>query len=272
MLRKPLLAASAAIVAFATNANAVQLFSVDVVNDELVRIESTTGAVDRVGALGNVTLARTSDRRLWALNADVGNRVDFWEINRNIGAVTSSVQVMLGGNPVLGGEGLAVRNDAFLIAYSSNGDFVSDQLVDLATDGTVTNSRAVAIDVDGMTTGTGGGHELYAIDREFDTRLYGMVGDTGATTLLGTYSASLFFSQTVSFLDQIIAIDWQDSDLYTIDLSNGASLSAPLQLQDVSFPNQYRGLVLADEVPSPGGIWFLILGIGLIALRRLTRA
>ena len=103
-------------------AQAGPFFSIDSATDELVRFDSTTGAVTVVGALGtdvgDVDLTRTADGRLWGINSIFGDRVDLHEINTTTGAVLSTTQVNLSG--IQNAEGLGHSGNQLVIGHSAS--------------------------------------------------------------------------------------------------------------------------------------------------------
>ena len=211
-------------------AQAVLLYSVDTTNDQLVRLDSVTGAVTDIGALGqnafDIDLALTSDGRLWGLNAQSGTRVDLWEIDKITGAILSSSQVLESGNPVTSAEGLGALGGQLRIGYSPAGNSNSNTLGNLSTTGEVSVAITTAVDMDGLANGHSNPFGLYATDRApgTNTFLYGVNPLTGTSALVGLYADTLGFHDLVTLSGEAIVIDTFADVLYRIDLGTGAFL------------------------------------------------
>lgn len=248
---------------------AAPLFSVDSATNDLVRIESTTGAVTVVGGLGvnafNMDLTRTADGRLWGLNSRFGNRVDLHEINTATGAVISTVQVTLGGNGLVSAEGLAHTGNQLQLSYSPDGDTFADHIGDLGLGGAVSNGSFVTVDIDGMSIATGT-TPFYTVDRDpadGDTFIHAL--DPGAlpANLIATFDA-----------DDVRANDLltDGTDIFMIDGFNDElhifNPGAPLALTSVGLDRggDYSGLAAAGpiSVSAPGTA--VLFGLSLLGL------
>lgn len=256
----------------ATQAYAIPLFSVNTASDQLVRIDSTTGAVTTVGSLGqnalDIDLALTADGRLWGLNSG-GGRVDIWEIDKNTGALISSYQVFDGATPVMFAEGLAARGNQLKLGYDLTNTANSKTLGNLASNGVVTGGILTTVDMDGLADGNANPFGLYAFDREpgTATTLYGINPAGGAATLIQTYSDTLGFHDLVTLARaEGIAIETFTGKLYSLDLTTGAVLGITNIGPTPS--GVFNGLALADPLPStvPESGSLLVFGLGLASL------
>lgn len=260
----------AALALASLSARAAPLFSIDSSTNDLVRIESTTGAVTVVGALGvnafNMDLTRTADGRLWALNSRFGNRVDLHEINTATGAVISSAQVTLGGNALLSAEGLSHSGNQLRLSYSPDDDTFADHLGDLALSGAVSNGSFITVDIDGLSIATGA-TPFYAVDRDpaaGDTLVYAL--DPGA---LPAIQIATFDANDVRANDLLT----DGTDIFMIDGFNDElhifNPGAPLALTSIGLDRggDYSGLAAAGpvSVPAPGAA--ILFGLGLLGLR-----
>ena len=245
-----------------SKALAVSLYTIDITNDNLVRIDSTSGSVSNIGPLGfnatRIDLALTSDGRLWGLNTIFGSRVDLLEIDKTTGAVLSEVQIFDGTTAVKHAEGLGAQGSQLNIAYAQTGianNGNSNQFADLSSGGIVSNVRVSNIDMDGLAGGSSNSSTLYAMDREpgSQTSLYSIDPINGLGAIVGTYSDSLGFHDLVTLQDEAIAIDTFTNNLYRIDLNTGLFIGTATAIQTGL---DYDGLALAVNTYTIGGSVF----------------
>lgn len=260
-----------------SSAQSMPFFSVDSASNDLVRIDSATGAVTVVGALGmnarNVDLARTADGRLWGLNSDFSNRVDLFEISTTTGAVLSSVQVTLNGNGIVSGEGLTHSGNQLKLSYSPTGNTFATELGDLGFGGAITNSVTIGIDMDGLGAGNGA-TPFYAVDRDpaaGDTLVYGFDPTALPATLVATLDAN-----TERDNDLVL----HGSEIYLVDGFNNAlhmfDLGTPGNLNTIALNRggDYSGLAFAgpiSSVPAPGIVSIFALSAAVLGWRRRRR-
>jgi hypothetical protein len=252
-----------------TPSRALPLFSVDVSTDELVRIESTTGAVSVVGNLGfnalDIDLARTPDGRLWGLNSQFQVRVDLYEINPITGAMISSVQILLpSGSPVTSAEALTSEGAQLKIGYAPAGDANSNTLGDLSLAGAISNSVAFLIDFDGL--GPRSVADLFdAVDRTPGVSTIVHVADESgpSTSVIGTYNATTVVGNDVYRIgNDIFMADNGSAVLHRIDLS----APTPINTTTLNRSGTYLGIAPADSLAVPEPATLAIFGIGLAGL------
>lgn len=259
-----------------SGAHAGPFFSVDIASDELVRIESTTGAVSVVGALGtdaiDIDLTRTADGRLWGLNSNFGSRVDLLEISTSTGAVLSTTQVNLSG--IQNAEGLGHSGNQLTIGHSVNSS-ASNFFSELATDGTISNSIQTSVDIDGMSAGSGT-TPYYLLDAA-------LIG--AWRTLIHTFDPSIPSSSQIANIltgsepignDRVI----DGTDIFYIDggitpeLFN-SSLASPGTAGsiDLDRAGSYRGLAIGTSVAvaEPGMLLGFASGLAIFGVIRRRR-
>lgn len=250
---------------------AVPLFSIDTAANTLVRIDSTTGVVSTVGALGqdarDVDLTLTADGRLWGLNSG-GSNVSIWEIDKITGAVLSSAQAFAGSVPVGSAEGLGSRGNLLRLGYDLTSGGNSITLGEISPGGAVTAGMGTLVDMDALADGHGNPYGLYAFDRDtlhLTTTLFGIDPLTGSSTAIHAYSSVLGFHDLVTFDNgEGIAIDTFTGDLHRLNLSTGAVLEVVGLSSGPS--GVYNGLALAEPLSAtvPDSAGFLpVIGIAL---------
>lgn len=258
---------------------AVPLFSVNIVANTLVRIDSVTGVVSTVGALGHdaldIDLAQTADGRLWGLNSG-GPTVSIWEIDKLTGAVLSSAQALAGSSPVVSAEGLGARGNQLKLSYDLTLGSNSATLGNISASGAVTAGMGTLVDMDALADGHGNPFGLYAFDREPQqntTTLYGIDPTTGASSAIHTYAAALGFHDLITFNNgEGIAIDTFTGNLHRLNLSTGTVFEVVGLSTGPS--GVYNGLALAEPLPAPvpDSTGFLpAIGLGLVFALNLAR-
>jgi hypothetical protein len=260
---------AATIFGHGNNAHATPFFSVDNDTDELVRIESTTGVVSVVGALGanftDIDLTRTADGRLWGVDSIFGSRVNLHEISTSTGAVLSTTQVNLSG--IQNAEGLGHSGNQLVLGHSTTSS-ASNVFSELATDGTISNSVVTAIDMDGLSSGSGT-VPFYATDAAFFGSWFSIFYELDPSTP-GNPQITAFGTGVESIGSDLVA---DGGDIFFID-----GLATPELLSfDLAAPNvllrvaldrtgAYRGLALANSVAvsEPGLQLSLLAGVVLL--------
>jgi len=220
----------------AAAADAEQLYSIDVANDRLMSLDSTTGAVTEIGPLGadalDIDLVFTADGTLWGLNSGSGTRVDLWQIDTATGAIVSSAQVFDGAIPVPLAEGLAARGNQLVIAYDQTGSSNSNTVANLSTTGTVSGGVATSVDVDGLGNGHANPFTLYGSDRDpgLETLVFGLDPGSGVTNPIASVSHTIGFHDLVTVPGEVIVIDTFAQQLHRLDIVTGAPIGAPVTL------------------------------------------
>jgi hypothetical protein len=258
-------------------AQAIPLYSINTSTDHLVRIDSDTGVLTSVGALGrdarDIDLALTSDGQLWGLNSGSG-LVELWQINKVTGAVDASAPVKAGAASVLSAEGLASRGNQLKLSYDLTAAGNSITLADVSSAGAVTGGIVTTVDMDALADGHANSYGLYGFDRNpgTGTFLYGINPATGVSTLIQSYSDALGFHDLITLAgNQGIAIDTFADKLYRLDLTNGAVLGTTTI--GTGGTGVFNGLALAEPLPAgvPDGASRLSVGLALVGLLVLRR-
>ena len=262
----------------ATNGSAAPLFSVDISTHELVRVESSTGAVTVVGALGvtafDIDLTRTADGRLWGLNSQIGSRVDLLEIDQLTGAVISSTQVTLPtGANLRGAEGLGHAGNQLTIVYSPAGNSNSNTFGNLSTGGAISGPVGLGFDVDGLSAGAGG-VPYYTVDRTpaVSNIVYALDPSGPSASIVASFPDTLAPNDLVRIGDDILMIDNATAALRVVDLNNTTAFDTIA----LDRSGTYLGLALAGplQVPEVASLTLLatgLAGLGIAARRRSRR-
>jgi hypothetical protein len=264
---------ASAVCLFGSGAHAGPFFSVDITSDELVRIESTTGAVSVVGALGtdatDIDLTRTADGRLWGINSNFGSQVDLLEISTSTGAVLSTTQVNLPG--IQNAEGLGHSGNQLVIGHSVNTS-ASNFISELATDGTISNSVQTAIDIDALGAGSGT-VPFYASDAAFFSSWFSIFYELDPSTPTNPQIAG--FSTGAESIGSDLVAD--GADIFFIDglatpelLSFDISSPTPLSRIALDRLGSYRGLAIGTSVAvaEPGALLVFASGLSVFGVIR----
>ena len=240
------------------NLTTKQLYSVDVDTDELVQINSITGAVSVIGSLGmdasDIDLTLTSNGQLFGLNATLTSGVDLWTINRTTGAANTIAKV----TGIIYAEGLGHSGNNLNIGYSSGSNYTfSDRFADLSTTGEISNSMSFTVsdtgdllDFDALSVGLGD-IPFYAADAKHpissnETRLLVVNPDAPIAMAIGKYNFNEVATNDLMALgSDIFGIDHVNSVLHRIDPITGL-VDATISLDRNGY---YFGL--AAPVPPP---------------------
>lgn len=268
----------------ARTAGAGWLYSVDVGTDELVQIDSQTGSVAVVGALGwdatDLDLVNVGST-LYALNSTFNGQTRLYVVNRTTGAGGGGVEVRRGGGTIALAEGLAQSAGQLLIAFrdTTYPDPTRSNVVgDLSATGEITNVRSSPASY--ITAGLD--FDAFGVTRE-DGRLVG--GD--AVSVSGGFRSDLFrvdlsplgttgvgqVAPRANPVNDVVAFGgvlYGVSDtLFRLDLTAGSLTTVTL-----SRAGLYSGLAFAEAppaVPEPSP-WLLVLsGLSLWMVRGVRR-
>jgi hypothetical protein len=252
--------------------------SIEVLTDELVRIDPATGGVTVVGSLGedarDIDLTLTPNGHLYGLNSVFQDRVDLWTIDQTSGAVTSITQVV----GITSAEGLAHSGNDLKIGYSSGGNpTFSDQFADLSATGIISNAISFTVtntgndlDLDGLSVGLGN-VPFYATDvfhppsSDF-TGLFTVDPAAIIATAIGTFSTpSVFANDLVPLGSDVFMIDHVNDVLHKVNPLTG-SLDASVSLTG---NGAYFGVAVAPSVVSePATLVLLGFGVAGVVYRR----
>ena len=255
-------------------------------DDELVKVDAATGQVDVIGSLGpSVQLdfpvpfpsLAVLDGRLFVVNSTTaGDPSELLELDRTSGAVLSSTQIKLAGNPIPIVEGFDSYGGQLVISYgltSGGGAGTRSNIIgNLALDGTISNSVTLSPldDLDGLAVDSQGRYfGADASSPSVGSEIRSISLSPPATTLLATIGSTdtdivdLAFTNTgLLFGLDVAGIDiGLPRRIYRIDPVTGNSLgSVPV---DLSW--HLRGLAF---VPEPASLVLLCLaGLGALPLR-----
>ncbi len=254
-------------------------------DDELVKVDAATGQVDVIGSLGpSVQLdfpvpfpsLAVLDGRLFVVNSTTaGDPSELLELDRTSGAVLSSTQIKLAGNPIPIVEGFDSYGGQLVISYgltSGGGAGTRSNIIgNLALDGTISNSVTLSPldDLDGLAVDSQGRYfGADASSPSVGSEIRSISLSPPATTLLATIGSTdtdivdLAFTNTgLLFGLDVAGIDiGLPRRIYRIDPVTGNSLgSVPV---DLSW--HLRGLAF---VPEPASLVLLCLaGLGALPL------
>ena len=174
-----------------TETEADLLYSVNVDSDQLVTIDTETGEVKVVGSIGfdtdSMDLA-TVDGELYGITSEFNVRSDLFRIDTNSGQASFLGQLFRGTTPVVNAEGLAARNGALQVGFTTVvDDFFSTNLGVLNLDGTIESDFDTGVDMDQLGNNSAG--DLFAIDgvpADNSVRLYSI----DPTSFIGLYTAA----------------------------------------------------------------------------------
>lgn len=247
------------VVSFATD-----FLSIDINSDELVRIDSNTGTVTAIGAIGfNFTAAQlaTLGADVYATNSPAGTlgTVTLVKINPVTGAMISSTTVKNGAVNLSTStaDGFTSDGTTLVISYSGSTTFpgFSYVLADLSTAGQVSNIATYSTSrdmdnlaalgtslyaMDGVVTSPNYRVDLFSVARPSTYALIGSHFTTGADGHNGTVFDSMgnlwAFRRGARVLDRI-----------------STASGAVLQTVTLSTSRNMRGLTLAPETPVKTG-------------------
>lgn len=245
---------------FPLQASALSFYSVNSETNQLVRIDAGTGAASVIGPLG----VDTSDvdltvvgGRLFALDRHFGAYVDLLELNPLTGTVITSARVTSGGAQILSAEGLTHVGGTLKIGFDENADTVSDLLGDLATDGSITNSKRFSADFDGL--GVGSADQIYSVDVEpaaNTTKFYRVDPANLAVFEIASFSNELTVNDVEVVGNDLFGVDDLHKSLFQISLDDGSLR------QVITLDGPYFGLAIASTIPEPSTLTLNKLGLG----------
>lgn len=254
-------------------AAALTFYSIDVTNDQLVTIDSATGAVTTVGAIGyNFVGAQLAwlGGSLYATNLPqcVNSTIDLVKIDPATGAKISQTRVKVGASDLVASaaDGLTANATSLLLSYrGSNGQCgQASILADLSTSGAVTGgvdfypAFGVAADMDnlafdpstnrvlgndGVTGGSNNPMNLYNVSRPSTYTFLGghtVASNDGYTGMVFTNTGALYMYLRVA------------NQVRRIDPNTGAVLSSVT----LTSSRALRGLAFAQAAtPVESSTW-----------------
>ena len=244
-------AATVLLSAASLHAQSSKLYGVTFYSNELLQVDTTTGAGSAVATLSApVSPYGIAFRGSHLYTFDAGSD-RIWEINKSTGALSGAIDIGVGN---LTGEGdLAFRSDGTgFLSSALKPDFtVSNDLFRFdVTTGTSTRIGTTAVVLDGMAFV---GSTLYGIGQEADAKLYIVNQTTAALTevgALGVTNNSLFAglaarsdgSLYAAINDQLFAINRTTGAAHSLDptvLDTGYSSVSGLAFSPVPEPSVY---------------------------------
>jgi len=240
-------------------------------DDELVKIDATTGQVFTIGSLGPSvsmdfpSLAVANARLFLVHSVTAGDPVALLELNPSTGSILSSSQVTLAGNTIPLVEGFDSIGGQLVISYgltSGGGTGTrSNRIGYLALDGTISNSVTLSAsdDLDGLAVDSQG--EFFGADASSPN-----VGSDILAVSLGPPSTTLL-STIGSTSTDIVDLAFTDTDLlFGLDLSKRIHRIDPLtgnSLTAVPFDSSLtlRGLAFVPQIPEPSTFTLALMGL-----------
>lgn len=260
-------------------AQADLLFGIDVAADQLVEIDTSTGAVRVIGALGydanNIELA-WSGTDLYAVNSRFGIGADIMRININNGAAVDIAPVTHNGAAALAVEGFAgdLSTGALFASFrmGSGALWQANGVANLGTDGVLSNAVDTSVlnpiaDWDalefigpGMVGADGRPNGPDVVD----------VHDMAVTPLSVNFRRSFAISDTFGSLNDF---SWDGSRLFGMDTTIGQVLELdPVSLNLIGatpLDEGYTIVGIAPQIIIPTPAASALLGLsGVLALRR----
>lgn len=222
-----------AVVLLSAPAAAVQLYSVDVLSNSLVTLDTATGAVTTIGTTGlpfaTVDLAAL-DGSIWAIEqfGTEGFPHFLHQLDPATGAPISLAAALLDGSPTGRAPGLAARDGALVVAFAP--DPASNQATHvgvLRADGAIEDAvsfESFGADLFGLATAPGGA--LFSVGGNGAGQLRQVILDPRSLTTVGGDGLSnvndlVFVGDDLWGLSSV-AQDF--SDLHRIDPDTGAVL------------------------------------------------
>lgn len=256
------------------------LFSVDRLNDQLVRLDPTTGVATSVGGLGldvNVVDLAWHDGNLYGVDTRPNNTVDLLQIDTNTGAASILATLTSGGSNVTTAEGLASYDGNLLVGFSDRNPITSSNAVGyLSLDGTITGSQDLSnnegiADVEAFTVNPLTGDwisadvrvgleviEFYEIGLD-NGGMYNSIGGVGLDEVRR-------LSDIAFYEDALLGVNPMWDQLHTFDPATGALLNSV----DIIGATELYGLSYGEwsTVPAPGALAAFVLAAGRRRRRR----
>lgn len=239
---------------------ATDFLSIDITTDELVKIDSNTGTVTAIGAIGfNFTAAQLAvlGTDLYATNSPAGTvgTVALVKINPATGAMISSTTVKNGASNLSTptADGLTSDGTTLIISFSASTSFpgFSYVLADLSTTGQLSNGATYSTSRD-MDNLAAMGTSLYAIDGvvlspNYRVDLYS-VARPSTYALIGSHFTPGADGHSGAVFDSMGNLWMFRRVARVLDRVSTAS-GAVLQTITLSTSRDLRGLALAPEAP-----------------------
>lgn len=250
--------------------NGSLIYSVEADADNLVLIDSATGNVTTIGALGfdatDVDLTMLGGS-LYALNSNHGSDVTLYQLNALTGATISSASVFQGATQITFAESLANVNGQLKIGYNQVGIFASNTLGTLATNGQVSVvGSSPAFDFDGMgvdqSTNTLHGIDVTSLSPLSNFFTIGESPVSASNYLVNFPNFSNDFAINAGLL---YSMDHVDNDMHIIDLSTNMFSTV-----DITSGGTYLGAAIAS-VPEPASSAMFITALFALSWQRRKR-